>query len=826
MPLRATVPWLRRAAALAALLLVQPWSAPAAHAQRAWADTAWENTTLGDTIPILFTISGGISLGSYQSGVNWGLVRFIRHAHDDAGYRRASHLPDLTLAAMAGASAGNINALISAVAWCSERPGDPPEKSMFWQTWVHTGWEELYPRRRAEWGGVFDRTWFRVGPLAWLAAARDGRVTYPADCDIPIGMTMTRVRPTPINVASNVTASTQRYATLVRVKGSPGGERILFTQPETTLFRPALGALASLGVMPGAVLPDTQVLAALMASSAYPVAFADVTLSYVPGEWVAEDARCAAAARDAAYCGHGQRASFIDGGLFDNNPLALADGLYRADTARRREPVRRRPTIVYINPEALRGELRMRRRPRELKSTDFGGLASLVEVARGAIPAARQYELQAMAREMVDDTRDPRSLPRISTTDRSYPIVSEHLGAFAGFFGKPFRVHDFHAGTYDAMQYVAQHVMCTDSRRRSRGDTTQALDTCVRRELVALIGDTLTFGASPVARAAYEALFRAEFGAPTGLPERAATAEERRRIAVLRELVRANADEFQTHEDCDAGDFVDRALCADGFEGLVQRLATDSVRAAVRDWAANPACDSDTLTDHRGCEADATFRFLMERGPRAFASARLNDVFQQIHNDDRQPAATRMLFGLGELSFRSIDDAYQPDWLADPSTVTAYARRRWHLYPYRVNMLLGGSGTSSIEAGWLPSYRVARGLRVIAPLGLAYGRLHAPTPDAPYHAVLETGLGLSAHPGRPEVHTLDVDWRVLTVSGIANPRWQDRVSYRLLWQPLGGKLSLGYGRLPRAFVPPGGSRNLFSFGLGDVNGLLYYWLRR
>ena len=293
-------------------------------------DSAWADTDTTHHRPVLFTISGGISLGSYQSGVNWALVRFIRNTRDDAGYRQSKFLPQLRFAAMAGASAGNINALMSAIAWCTERPGERPDSSIFWKTWVYTGWEELYPVQRVEGGGVFDRTYYRTGPLEWLKLHMD-RLRYPADCDIPLGMTMTRVEPTTTAITNNVSASTQRYATLVRVQASrTNPTKLHFIQPDSTLFHPSLGALASLAVAAGDTIPATQVLNALMASSAFPVAFADVGLSYIPGDRIASGSACA---KREAICGDWIRAQFIDGGLFDNNPLALALGIFRLDSA-------------------------------------------------------------------------------------------------------------------------------------------------------------------------------------------------------------------------------------------------------------------------------------------------------------------------------------------------------------------------------------------------------------------------------------------------------------------------------------------------------------
>jgi len=45
-----------------------------------FADSASDETGHGvnDTIPFSLAISGGISLGSYESGLNWALVKYLK----------------------------------------------------------------------------------------------------------------------------------------------------------------------------------------------------------------------------------------------------------------------------------------------------------------------------------------------------------------------------------------------------------------------------------------------------------------------------------------------------------------------------------------------------------------------------------------------------------------------------------------------------------------------------------------------------------------------------------------------------------------------------
>src|SRR5688572_1887746 len=64
----------------------------------------------------VLTVSGGVSLGAYEAGYNWAFVRFLKQHRDGD----KTHAP-MDLLAVTGASAGNINAFLTAIAWC-QRP--------------------------------------------------------------------------------------------------------------------------------------------------------------------------------------------------------------------------------------------------------------------------------------------------------------------------------------------------------------------------------------------------------------------------------------------------------------------------------------------------------------------------------------------------------------------------------------------------------------------------------------------------------------------------------------------------------------------------------
>src|SRR5262245_44903224 len=82
----------------------------------------------------VLTVSGGISLGSYEAGLTWAMVRYLKLAPDAVDHGR--------LVAASGASAGNINAFLAATTWCQDEGTDraeTPEDNLFWKAWIPVG---------------------------------------------------------------------------------------------------------------------------------------------------------------------------------------------------------------------------------------------------------------------------------------------------------------------------------------------------------------------------------------------------------------------------------------------------------------------------------------------------------------------------------------------------------------------------------------------------------------------------------------------------------------------------------------------------------------
>src|SRR5207249_1267662 len=122
---------------------------------------------------------------------------------------------------------------------------------------------------------------------------------------------------------------------------------------------------------------------------------------------------------------------------------------------------------LYVGMDNYRGPL-METRRTVVDAPPIGGVDAIARMIAGAIPAARQYEMQTLARSLAGDQRVPKDYIRVTT--RYFPVFGEHLDAFGAFLGRPLREWDFYAGVYDGLVYAARDIICS-KRPGFRPDT-------------------------------------------------------------------------------------------------------------------------------------------------------------------------------------------------------------------------------------------------------------------------------------------------------------------------------------------------------------------
>ncbi|HET9707576.1 MAG TPA: patatin-like phospholipase family protein, partial [Gemmatimonadales bacterium] len=589
-------------------------------------------------VPVILTLSGGVSLGSYEAGVNWGLVEVFKQTRRDS-LRKAWNLPEYQLSTAAGASAGNINGFLAAIEWCRTTQPVPPDSSLFWKIWTRTGFDQLFPLVRYDQEdttrALFSRRYFHKVLFDTIAAAmRNLPPSAPPGCSVPIGVTITRVAPDTIPISSGIRALTQRYAATVTL--ARHGDSLAFLAPPIELRDN--GKLGALVLLPDCndVVPTRHVFPLVEASSAFPGAFAPVQLQFQDEP----HSDCAGEHHDSAL--------FSDGGLFDNNPIDLAAGLYNEAVWKRSDRADSSAIMIFIDPDASRGRLAQVTRARADSNPPpaTGGIAALLDLFAGAVPAARQYEAQSFARLLA---RAPNVFARqnIKITDRRFALVGEQLGNFAAFLGKPFREYDFYVGVYDALAFFAAEACpaTTDS-------------TCVARRLKTLI-DTrdLNYGdTDSLPRRLLRALYVAEYPGSPPVPTTPLATGQPPHATLLLGLLHANlpvADSVFDDSRCKEGDLIVITLCHNGLRDMLTRFASGPVLAAL-DSLADPRAlcyPGDWLYSPVLCEGDQDFVAFV-RQPDRFLADKMGLLLHQLWHVERarKTAGEKDWTGLATLS--------------------------------------------------------------------------------------------------------------------------------------------------------------------------------
>jgi predicted acylesterase/phospholipase RssA len=547
-----------------ALLLVLA-NSTTAHAQR----------TGPDTIPLAMSFSGGISLGSYQAGVAWALTHVVRSSRDPS-FRSAHRLPYLYYSSLAGASAGNINGVLAAIEGC-RRSAVAAENSLFWKSWIPTGIEKLMPSTpyaqediTGYGDAIFSRRYFDNVLLPKIKHALAATGEYVPSCSVPLGITLTRIDAKPLHVGGQIDAESQRVAALVSFSVSPDGQATFEQVPPYFRGTQLLGETVLLQHGARDTIPTQSVFELVKASSAFPLAFAPVRLRTLSPNGAGSCGR-----QNDGLCE--SKGTFSDGGVFDNNPVDLALWLHHIRRLQRaRPPVDgmdalvlqkvavdgdRTLRLVYVNPALTRAPLAPPRSGgRAEEQASARGVTALLGLLGGAVPSARQYELATLARTL---QRQPGLIPldNLTSTTRSAPIIGEHLGAFAGFLGQPFREYDFYVGAYDGLAYAAQFA-CSASDRIGSGRA------CVDERLAGLLSAT-SRSVAPAGAAIMRRLSDIEFQRDT-----TAVSFVSRSDSLLWAVASAalKTTDWAATAKCDAAGSIQAMSCSGGFRAFLLRL--------------------------------------------------------------------------------------------------------------------------------------------------------------------------------------------------------------------------------------------------------------
>lgn len=386
--------------------------------------TAWIGATVAssahaaDPPPQRFSIaiSGGASVGAYEAGLNWGLLTIMRDIASAPSVLGGQFRP-FEAASVAGASAGSINALLSATLWCAKPENDGGltnrvSENIFRDLWLLPDVNTLLPPNADS--PVYRHDDALLARHSLLKASGElrekwRRSAFRPGCRMPLGVTVTRVFPEVVTVG-DIKVQNQRFAIPFEFRVTAQGTGGFFFDPGDY---PGLRDYSMI-LLPGerataaSSIDQDRVEEAALTSSAFPAAFGRKRLKYcrIAAAYGDEPATPPSAEESAPFseltCPPGyelSEAEFADGGLFDNLPIGLARTLAERNRRDHSNPLP--VTYFYIDPNRLRfatpdrgtySACRGANAPAACQEMEYG-FSSESHLLVDALGTARKYEL-------------------------------------------------------------------------------------------------------------------------------------------------------------------------------------------------------------------------------------------------------------------------------------------------------------------------------------------------------------------------------------------------------------------------------------------------
>ncbi len=454
------------------------------------------------------TISGGISLGAYEAGLNFTLLKLMKKNSDR-----------LRLVGVTGASAGNVNAVMSAITWCRNDFPEELTDNIFWDTWIPIGMDTLFPGTKPveEYMKLYDNAYAGIdykgslSPFSPLAGKypsyekSDGLLTrratnfitgklansltevdVDANCALSLGITLTKADPAKVRILPEAAAkelNSQKFILPLMVKGEGG--RISITNQQLPLpadsceyndcshlkknsdyLLTTSGLALRLPSVTGKnsdTISIEALLRAVKASAAFPVAFGPVDVYNCAGDFGAGKKRGSIEGK--YYCpGQEVRSDrFIDGGAFDNIPVGLAALQLKNWKKTGGDVDEKKVTYIFMDP----GRRRVGAGPEtgaENKSSK-GFEKFWINYVGDFVDSAADTELVNTV------VRYPFFAKRLKISNRYSPLTGDYLMHFGAFFDRPFREYDYYAGVYDALWNIASHSCSPDAKNIGSGES-------------------------------------------------------------------------------------------------------------------------------------------------------------------------------------------------------------------------------------------------------------------------------------------------------------------------------------------------------------------
>ncbi len=373
---------------------------------------------------VSFAISGGASKGAYEAGLNWAVMMAMRYeAEKQDTVLRGKYRP-FEAASMTGASAGAINALLSAIAWCMlpEEISNLPNRvddNIFRNLWLAPDINNLLPPSASS--PIYRQDDAVLARKSLIEAADKLREIWSLPifrkgCRIPLGVTVTRVFPEQLKVG-DINVKNQRFSIPFELRVQDDATVGFYFDPQDypALLDYSMILLPNQRGEKKHKIDDKRIVDVVLTSAAFPVAFGRKRLQNcrIKARYQStEENGIAATEKDeneGLVCPEGyelSEAEFADGGLFDNLPIGLGRTLAEEHVRSNENslPV----TYIYFDPNRLRYQLPEKRKfeacfsdePPEACNEMEYSFASESHLLFGAFGTAQSYELY---RELTGD---------------------------------------------------------------------------------------------------------------------------------------------------------------------------------------------------------------------------------------------------------------------------------------------------------------------------------------------------------------------------------------------------------------------------------------
>ena len=414
-----------------------------------------ESNSTRKQVDFSLIISGGVSLGAYEAGYNWAIIKMLTKIKEN------NTLIEPNLKSVAGASAGSINAFLSAMYWCQKESvslHNSVDDNLFYETWVNLGIEDLAikgadPKNK---NSLFTRKGLEKKAQKIIKHLK--KPIFKKGCEVPLGVAVTKVIPI-IEKVHGIKVKNQNFSVPLAFK-EKDGKGIIVNKP--------LPPSGDFYISIPDIEKDRQKLVNLLfASGAFPGAFQQVKLDY-------------------EYKGKRHTNYFIDGGLYDNVPLELAISLDKNAS-----------TFFFMDPSNMRKEA-------EIENIDEKEEAPIGFIETNLLPVFSSFDIMQSMKlyEAINQNFRGDTDKKLVLSSRFHPLTGKYLGHFAAFLDQNFRIYDYYVGVYDAIYHIAAAFKLHYPNKFASLTQTDIMD---------YLKDILEIDKNPEALAAYTLFLKTEF---------------------------------------------------------------------------------------------------------------------------------------------------------------------------------------------------------------------------------------------------------------------------------------------------------------------------